>query len=179
MALTAFWLSLPISAIQGLRLRKTALRLPEAGGCKTGFCGYGEPLHLLAIGDSIIAGVGTGNVTRSLPVLFAKELASQKQCSVNWRIDGTNGADIRHLRHRLEQQDQGQETDMVLISIGVNDVTGLSTTRHWESELKRLIQDLRNKWPGASAIFAGLPPMSEFPLPPQPLRFALGQRAAS
>ncbi len=28
-------------------------------------------------------------------------------------------------------------------------------------------------------MFAGLPPMGQFPLPPQPLRFALGQRAAT
>jgi lysophospholipase L1-like esterase len=176
---TGFWLSLPVSALQGLQLRKSAIRLPEASGCKTGACGLGKPVHLLAIGDSIIAGVGTGSVTHSLPVHFAEALATWKQCSVRWRIDGTNGANIRHLRNRLRNQDQEQKTDVVLISIGVNDVTGLSTTRHWESELRRLIADLRNKWPEASVIFAGLPPMAKFPLPPQPLRFTLGQRAAT
>jgi len=176
---TGFWLSLPVSALQGLRLRQTAIRLPEASGCRTGACGLGKPLHLLAIGDSIIAGVGTGSVTRSMPVHFAKALATQKQCSVHWRIDGMNGADISHLRKQLKGQDQRQETDLVLISVGVNDVTGLSTTRHWKSELKQLVLDLRNKWPDAGVIFAGLPPMSKFPLPPQPLRFTLGQRAAT
>lgn len=174
-----FWLSLPVSAIQGLHLRQTAIRLPEASGCRTGLCGLGKPVHLLAIGDSIIAGVGTGSVNRSLPVHFAEALAARKQCSVRWRIDGVNGSDIRNLRKRLRHQDQGQDTDLVLISIGVNDVTGLSSTRHWESELKQLIQDLRIKWPEARVIFAGLPPMSKFPLPPQPLRFTLGHRAAT
>lgn len=179
MTRAGFWLSLPISALQGLRLRKKAIRLPEASGRRTGVCGHGESVHLLAIGDSIIAGVGTGIVTHSLPVLFAEALATQKQCSVRWRIDGTNGADISHLRNRLRHQDRRLETDLVLISIGVNDVTGLSTARHWESELKQLFRDLRDKWPGAKVIFAGLPPMSEFPLPPQPLRYTLGQRAAT
>ena len=93
---TGFWLSLPVSALQGLRLRKTAIRLPEASGNRTGVCGLGKPVHLLAIGDSIIAGVGSGSVTHSLPVQFAEALATQKQCSVRWRIDGMNGADIRH-----------------------------------------------------------------------------------
>jgi len=172
-----FWLLLPLSALQGLWLRKNALRLPEATGDNTGICGDGESLHLLAIGDSIIAGVGTGTVTRSMPVQFAQSLARWHQCSVHWRVEGSNGADISHLLHRVSQLGDQQKADIVLISIGVNDVTGLSSTRHWRHGLETLVKALRNKWPNARVIFAGLPPMSKFPLPPQPLRFTLGLRA--
>jgi lysophospholipase L1-like esterase len=52
-----FWLFLPFSALQGLWLRFSATRLPEATGDRTGINGQGEKLHLLAMGDSIIAGV--------------------------------------------------------------------------------------------------------------------------
>jgi lysophospholipase L1-like esterase len=173
-----FLLLLPIAAIQGLRLRKTAIRLPEASGHRTGVCGAGEALHLVAMGDSIIAGVGTDTVSRSLPVQFARALASWQGHSVHWSIEGTNGADIAHLRKQVAKLHNRQQADVVLISIGVNDVTGLSSTWYWRAQLLCLIKELRNKWPQASIIFAGLPPMSKFPLLPQPLRFTLGVRAA-
>lgn len=174
-----FWLLLPLSAVQGLWLRRHATRLPEATGARTGVSGLGRKLHLLALGDSIIAGVGTGSMEYSLPVQFAQALAEIRGCSVHWQVEGANGADISNLRLGIRQLQPGQPADVILISIGVNDVTGLSTTRYWRSQLNQLVLELRKKWPHAGVLFAGLPPMGHFPLPPQPLRFALGQRAAT
>ena len=42
-----------------------------------------------------------------------------------------------------------------------------------------LMNRLKERWPRARVLFAGLPPMAHFPLPPQPLRFSLGLRAAT
>ena len=176
---TGFWLLLPVSAIQGLWLKKNAIRLPEASGERTGVCGQGKPLHLLAMGDSIIAGVGTGTIGHSMPVQFAQSLADSQERSVHWRVDGSNGADITHLLKRVSRISDQQKADVVLISIGVNDVTGLSSTRQWRNSLTTLVTKLRKRWPNALVIFAGLPPMARFPLPPQPLRFTLGLRAAT
>ena len=174
-----FWLFLPIAALQGLRLRRTATRLPEATGDKSGVCGQGEAINLLAMGDSIIAGVGTGTVERSLPVQFAHALAEQQARRVQWHVEGRNGAYIAHLRRQMGRLAHQQRADVILISIGVNDVTGLSSTRYWRSQLETLVMELRQAWPQARVIFAGLPPMGKFPLPPQPLRFTLGMRAAT
>ena len=174
-----FWLLLPISAIQGLWLIIKAVRIPEATGEKTGTCGNGAPLHLLALGDSIIAGVGTDTVLRSMPVQFANALAKHEARRVHWKVAGANGADISDLRKQVRQISDQQKADFVLISIGVNDVTGLSSTRHWENQLDALMNELRKRWPQASVLFMGLPPMAKFPLPPQPLRFTLGLRAAT
>ena len=174
-----FWILLPLSAVQGLWLRYTATRLPEATGARKGICGQGAELHLLALGDSIIAGVGTGSIEHSLPVQFANALASIRRCSVHWRVMGANGADISDLRHSIELLSHQQQIDLILISIGVNDVTGLSSTRRWRSQVNQLVSELAVKWPQARVIFIGLPPMGQFPLPPQPLRFTLGQRAAT
>lgn len=143
-----------------------------------GTTGQGETTHLLALGDSIIAGVGTGTVERSLPVQFAQALAEHGGCCVNWRIEGENGADIAKLRQGLDRFDEAQKADVILISIGVNDVTGLSSTRQWRSQVSALVKDLKTRWPMAQVVFVGLPPMGQFPLPPQPLRFALGMRAS-
>ena len=172
-----FRLSLPIVALQGLWLRRTAVRLPEASGEKTGVSGQGARIDLLAIGDSIIAGVGTGTVERSLPVQFSHSLAASRSCSVHWRVEGSNGANIEGLRKRISNIDRDQKADVILISIGVNNVTGLSSTRHWRFNFNALVVELKRKWPASTVIFAGLPPMEKFPLPPQPLRFLLGRRA--
>ncbi|MGA9572361.1 MAG: SGNH/GDSL hydrolase family protein [Lysobacterales bacterium] len=174
-----FWIMLPLSAVQGLWLRRTAIRLPEASGARTGVSGQGATLHLLALGDSIIAGVGTGSMDRSLPVQFAQALSENLQYSVHWHVDGANGADIADLRHSIAQLPQRLHADVILISVGVNNVTGLSSTRQWRSQLELMVADIRRRWPQARVIFAGLPPMGQFPLPPQPLRFTLGQRAAT
>jgi lysophospholipase L1-like esterase len=173
-----FWLFLPLSALQGLWLRQTATRLPEATGGRSGVIGQGAVIHLLAMGDSIIAGVGTGTMDRSLPVQFAQALAEHHCCRVQWQIEGENGEDISQLRQRISRLDIEQKADVVLISIGVNDVTGLRSTRQWRLHFNELVKELQRKWPQAQVIFTGLPPMGKFPLPPQPLRFTLGLRAA-
>lgn len=174
-----FWLSLPLSAMQGLRLKRTALRMPEAAGDRNGHVGNGETLRLLALGDSIIVGVGLEKIAHALPVQFATALAEKRGCRVEWQLDGRNGANICHLRNTISRLDTEQPVDVILISIGVNDVTGLINQRRWQAQLQALVDDLSKKWPDARVIFAGLPPMGKFPLPPQPLRFTLGFRAAT
>jgi len=175
----AFWLLLPATAVQGLWLRRVAIRLPGAPGERQGDIGSGEVMHLLALGDSIIEGVGTNNVRDSLPVQFARVLSEQSGKCIHWRIEGQSGFDIDDVLERLNSLEQLPAPHFVLLSVGVNDVTGLSTTRHWRSKVKELLQTLCRRWPGTQIIFTGLPPMAEFPLPPQPLRFSLGLRAAT
>ena len=174
----AFWLLLPICAVQGLWLRRQALRLPPPPGDTHGQCGDGSPaLTVLAAGDSIIAGIGAGHQLQALPAQFARALSADRDCPVAWSSAGVNGADLNSLLSRLAEFNPEQAPDIVLLSIGVNDVTGLTSTRLWRQRLGLLFQTIRSKWPHALLVFAGLPPMEKFPLPPQPLRMALGMRA--
>jgi lysophospholipase L1-like esterase len=174
----SFWLLLPVAAGQGLWLRRHALRLPPPAGATHGQFGEGLPaLTVLAAGDSIIAGVGADDQLRALPAQFAQALSADRHCQVAWHSAGANGADVRSLLSRLSEFDPEPAPDVVLLSIGVNDVTGLTTTRVWRRRLTRLFETIRTKWPHAVLVFAGLPPMEQFPLPPQPLRMALGMRA--
>lgn len=174
-----FWTLLPVFAAQGLWLRRRATRLPGAAGARHGCCGSGPDLHLLALGDSIIDGVGTGQVERSLPVQFAAALADARRCRVHWRVEGTSGHAVEDVLRRLQGLPADLRADYVLISVGVNDVTGLTRSRRWRQRLQGLFDSVRARWPEARILFAGLPPMARFPLPPQPLRFALGLRAAT
>ena len=174
---SAFWLMLPLTAVQGLWLRRVATRLPGASGKRQGSIGDGPDVRLLALGDSIIDGVGAGQVEYALPVQFARHYAEHRGKRVHWRIEGLSGLAVSGVIERLDAIEDSYHTDLILISVGVNDVTGLTPTRRWRSGLFDLLRRIDTRWPGASVIFAGLPPMSKFPLPPQPLRFSLGLRA--
>jgi lysophospholipase L1-like esterase len=174
----AFWLLLPVFAVQGLWLRRQALRLPPPPGDTHGQYGDGSPaLTVLAAGDSIIAGIGADHQLQALPAQFARALSADKDCRVLWFSQGMNGADVNTLLQRLAKFNPEQAPDIVLLSIGVNDVTGLTSTRNWRQRLAELFDTIRSKWPKSLLVFTGLPPMASFPLPPQPLRMALGWRA--
>jgi lysophospholipase L1-like esterase len=62
--------------------------------------------------------------------------------------------------------------------MGVNDVTGLSTTRRFSENMGAALDGLRVRYPRAAIAVAGLPPLGVFPLLPQPLRACLGLRAS-
>ena len=109
---------------------------------------------------------------------LARALADRCQWRVEWQGEGQNGANISDLRRRVDRLDAATRADLVLISIGVNDVTGLSSRMYWRRQLHELIGGLANRWPDARVVFAGLPPMDKFPVLPRPLRDTLGMRAA-
>jgi lysophospholipase L1-like esterase len=188
----AFWLLLPIAAVQGLKLRKTAMRLQPPPGSPHGVFGpakrsrsgtpsgtsFRKPLRLLALGDSIIAGTGANTQDQTLPAHLARTLAQIKGLAVSWYALGRNGANSGELPGMLDELHKQPPPDLVLISIGVNDVTGLCRSKTWQSNISNLCEKLGARWPAAIIVFAGLPPMDQFPLPPQPLRFCLGLRAS-
>jgi len=172
-----FWLLLPVSGLQGLLLRKSARRLAPPPGEVSGTCGEGRSIRLLAIGDSIIAGTGAHRQDQTLPLQFAQALSSRLGARIEWRTEGKNGLNLVGLVMSVAALEPGLPADVILLSIGVNDVTGLSTTGRWRRQLHLLANVMRSRWPRALVVFTGLPPMGQFPLPPQPLRFSLGLRA--
>lgn len=180
----AFWSLLPLAALQGLSLRKTAIRLPPPPGMTQGVFGqtaqnhYKKPFRLLALGDSIIAGIGASSQNQSLPAHLARALAQIKGQAVSWNSMGRNGTNSTDLLGMLVELQNQPPPDLVLISIGVNDVTGLCSSKTWQTNIITLCEKLGARWPAAVIVFAGLPPMDQFPLPPQPLRFCLGLRAS-
>ncbi len=179
----AFWGCLPVAAWQGLNLRKTALRLPPPPGNTHGISGqtaqnrFRKPLRLLALGDSIIAGIGADHQQHALPAQLALSLGRLSGQAVSWEALGRSGASSTDLLEMLPSL-QEPAPDLVLVSIGVNDVTGLTSAGRWQSNLQQLCQRMGSRWPAALVVFCGLPPMEKFPLPPQPLRYCLGLRAA-
>jgi lysophospholipase L1-like esterase len=172
-----FWTLFPFVMPQAIIVRRNAPRLPGAAGPTSGLVGSGRTVRLLAIGDSIIAGVGAGTVADALPGQVAKELAPLLGCEVFWSAVGLVGATSSAISRRLVPTLPREPFDLMVLSVGVNDVTSLRTMRQWSTDLGSLLDELRIHSQAALIVFVGVPPLSAFPLLPQPLRAVMGIRA--
>jgi lysophospholipase L1-like esterase len=166
----------PLLLVQGMWVRRSIPRLPEAAGPRAGDTGAGPKLRLVVLGDSIVAGVGTESTDQALPAQFAAALARRLACRVHWSSHGANGARTVDLLE-AETVERCHDADLLLISNGLNDVTGLARLAVFEAEKSLLFSRLRAAAPGALIAQLGIPPLAHFPALPQPLRAVLGQRA--
>ncbi|MEZ5460307.1 SGNH/GDSL hydrolase family protein [Dokdonella sp.] len=174
-----FWSSLPVVAVQALRVRRNALRMTPAEGPDSGSVGSGPPLRLLAIGDSIIAGVGASTLATALVGRTAEAMAALSGRTVHWRAIGRSGINSTDMLDELVPRLPAESVDVFVVSIGVNDVTALTRTARWKKNLDALLLALASHSPGAVVAMAGIPPLREFPLLPHPLRSVIGYRGES
>jgi len=172
-----FWSTLPFLAPQALYVRQTAPRFAGAEGPSHGSAGEGESLQLLAVGDSIIAGVGASQLQNALVGRAAESLASTLSRKVHWRAHGYIGANSTRLLAQHLPTIDNLSADVLITSIGINDVTSMTTIPRWKDNISALLQTLSYQNDNAIIAFAGLPPLHGFPLLPQPLRSILGVRA--
>ena len=172
-----FWGLFPFVIPQAMKLRRNAPRLSGADGPATGKVGAGKTLRMLAIGDSIIAGVGARTIGDALPGQVAHALADVLQREVMWTASGIVGARSSTVLKRLIPNLASEPFDLVVISVGVNDVTSLRTLGQWSKDLNDLVDELHYHSSKALIAFSGLPPMARFPLLPQPLRTVMGIRS--
>jgi lysophospholipase L1-like esterase len=164
----------PLLLLQGLHTRRVTPKLPEAEGERDGMAGHGTPLRLLIIGDSAAAGVGAATQDEALCGRLVSRLATDFQ--VRWKLLARSGLDSRALLALLEQH-APEPFDVVLLSIGVNDVTSSLALEQWLDHQQRLMALLCDKFSARQIIVSALPPMHLFPALPQPLRWYLGYRA--
>jgi len=161
---------------QALYVRKNAPRFAPAAGPSEGSAGEGKKTRLLAIGDSIIAGVGASELSRALVGQTATALAASQNCCVSWQALGVSGYDSAKILELLVPKLPGAAFDYIIVSVGVNDITGLTTVRKWRQNLLLLLSKLQAHSPNAVIAVAGMPPLHGFPLLPQPLRAVFGLR---
>mgnify|MGYP003790703419 CR=1 FL=1 len=67
--------------------------------------------------------------------------------------------------------------DAVVLSIGVNDVTGGCSPKAWRQAMQQLLQLLRSRFGVRQLVLLRVPPMHAFTGLPQPLRWYMGYRA--
>ncbi|AWY39888.1 SGNH/GDSL hydrolase family protein [Pseudomonas putida] len=165
----------PLLLMQGAYTRRVTPKLPEAEGEREGVAGAGDVLRLLILGDSAAAGVGAQSQSEALSGQLVSRLARTHR--VCWALRAQSGLDSQGLLEHLQQQ-ASQPFDVVLLSIGVNDVISQLTADQWIARQRQLIEVLTDRFAARLIVFSPLPPMHLFPALPQPLRWYLGYRAA-
>ncbi|MGQ7817551.1 SGNH/GDSL hydrolase family protein [Metapseudomonas furukawaii] len=168
----------PLALPMAVQARRNALRLAPAAGPDRGLAGAdtpGEPLRLLLIGESTVAGVGVSCLDFALAGQLAGALASRLQRPVSWRACGENGITAAGARARLLPRVADESFDLVLLVFGVNDTTHFSSSRGWLSALNGMAGHFAVR--GARVALAGVPPLEHFTALPWLLRLLLGWRA--
>ena len=168
----------PLLLAQGRRARSAALVLPEADGPRSGRHGaFTRVLRVLIVGDSAAAGVGVATQDEALAGQLVRALAAAlPRTAIEWRLIARTGVTTREALAMLRGEDS-QVFDVVVVALGVNDVTSGARVAHWLAAMAELLAELRERWGAPTVLVSGLPPMHRFPLLPQPLRWYLGRRA--
>jgi lysophospholipase L1-like esterase len=135
----------------------------------------GEPLTLVVLGDSSVAGVGADAAEDTLTYGVAKALSDQYRVSLH--ALGVSGSRLSHVVLDQLPQVEGLDPDIVLVCVGTNDVTHGTTLREAKRQLRLLVAGLAEAAPNARVIVSGLPPAETAAAFHRPLRDLLGLRA--
>lgn len=177
--LLRYWLTtlplIPVILPQAFWVRRVMPRLPEAAGPREGSDGDSGPLvRLLVLGDSAAAGVGVEDQRQALVGQLVQDLVQDHR--VHWRLEARTGLTSGELLQQLESA-SWPAADLVVLSIGVNDVTAGTSLTRWQANLEGILQQLTGRLACQRVMLTSVPPMHAFPALPQPLRWTLGRRA--
>ncbi|WP_165950417.1 SGNH/GDSL hydrolase family protein, partial [Actinomadura sp. GC306] len=169
--------------------------------------GAGPAYRVVVIGESTAVGVGASRHAQALPGFLAEALRERLRRSVSWSVNGENGATAHRLAtgfvpatgtangtaNGTPNGTTGDGTppggappggasgapgaDLVVLTVGINDLIRGRPMRRWSDDASRLIAALRDAYAPATLVVAGMPPVHRFPAIPQPLRLVLGARA--
>ncbi|MGE8537977.1 MAG: SGNH/GDSL hydrolase family protein [Acinetobacter sp.] len=165
---------IPALVIQGNRVKKNTLKLPEPQGKRQGRTGKGKKLSLLILGDSAAAGVGVEHQDDALLGAILHELKNDFE--IDWKLQAKTGDTSSKVIRALDQMEV-QHYDVIITSVGVNDVTKLMPADVWIQKQKKLYAMIQQKFSPELIIAAGVPPMNMFPALPNPLAWLFGQYA--
>lgn len=167
----------PLLLWQGRRVRRVALKLPEAAGPRMGVEGEGEVrLRLLVVGDSSAAGVGVAHQAQALAQPLAQALHQMIGQTVGWQLLATTGHTAADAV-RAAQAARLKPADLMVTALGVNDAVAQVRPTAYLQQLDALHALAHERAGVRYTLHSGLPPVSRFPLLPQPLRAVLGRDA--
>lgn len=170
------WLVLlaPILWLQGRYVRRVTPRLPEPGGQRSGCVGAGPLIRILVAGDSAAAGVGASSQDEALCGQLMHRLSQRAR--VEWRLIAATGLDSPGLLGLLSDQ-TADRYDVVVLSIGVNDVTRVRSPGQWLRLQDQLASLVETRFSAQLLVHNAVPPMHAFTALPQPLRWFFGRWA--
>ena len=174
-------LLLPVLWAQGRLVKRRTPRLPEAT-TEAGESGTGSVTNLLVFGDSMAAGVGVKDNADGLAGHLARALSEQRGGQISWRVVARHGATAQYATDHLSGRTTDPLTqwtpDIVVVTVGINDLLRFTAIGKWKHSLRILATDLRGKTGKSTRIlFCGMPPVGLFPSLPQPLRATMSIRS--
>lgn len=168
---SALW---PVLRLQASHVRRVTPCMPEPPGLRAGTAGRGPPLRLLVAGDSGAAGVGAPTQDQGLCGQLVRCLS--RHHTVHWCVLAANGLDSPGLLGLLEEAPTAR-FDVVVLSIGANDATGLLSPLRWARWQERLATLIDQRFGPALLVHSAVPPMHACLALPQPLRWFMGRWA--
>lgn len=165
----------PFLYLQGQYTRKKIGVLPDAKGEERGRTSDdADPVKLLVIGESTVAGLGARTHRTALSGQFAKSLSEKIGRPVEWLAIGKNGVTARRTIEELYPQIPDEHFDYVLFGVGGNDVLKLSTPVGWRRSMTELLAMMRGRYPSATFFMTNAPAVHLSPVLPQPIKLILG-----
>lgn len=135
--------------------------------------GDGDELKYLILGDSTSIAQG-GDYDQGFAVKTAENLS--KNYKVIYRNYGVSGARVNDVA--TSQLDESKEftPDVVLVAVGANDVTHLTSLGSIKTDMQQIINKLRERNKDVKIIFTGAASMGDVNRFIQPFRWFLSQQ---
>jgi lysophospholipase L1-like esterase len=172
----------PLLLLQGLKVRRTTPRLAEPKGERIGQTGEHPGMNVLILGDSAAAGVGVDSQQQALLGQVVEQLAPFGELSFSLfaKTGATTASTLESINKHCATAHPilGQgHFDVIITSLGVNDVTSSLSCDKWLQQQAQLFTLLTERYRPKLILVTAVPPLGLFPALPNPLRWSLGQRA--
>lgn len=134
--------------------------------------GPGGPVHLVMLGDSLAAGLGADRAEQTIGAIIAGGIAALTGQRVELTNHAVVGAESSDLERQLDEAlERVAAPDLVLVTIGANDVTHradrATAVRHLEAMVRRA------RAAGAEVVVGTCPDLGTVEPVPQPLRLLI------
>ncbi|OTG80289.1 SGNH/GDSL hydrolase family protein [Acinetobacter sp. ANC 4648] len=163
---------IPALIVQGYLVKKNTPRLPEPKGERCGVIGQGHTLSILILGDSAAAGVGVQFQEQALLGSILSEL--KHQFKISYQLQAKTGDTTIQVIQNI-QSISHEHFDVVITSVGVNDVTKLTDPKRWIKQQHLFYAEIEQCFSPKLVLATGVPPMNLFPALPNPLSWLFGQ----
>lgn len=168
------WLLWPLLWLQARHVRRVTPRMPEPPGRRAGTAGRGSLIRLLVAGDSGAAGVGAPTQGQALCGQLVRRLSRHHR--VEWCVLAVNALSSPGPLKLLHDAACAR-FDVVVLSMGANDATGLCAPLQWARWQTRLAELIDLRFAPAFLVHSAVPPMHACLALPQSLRWFMGRWA--
>jgi len=141
--------------------------------------GHAEPpLEVAMLGDSTVEGVGVLRERDTLGAQTARQAAALLGQPVHIKGYGVSGARAQDvLTEQLPRLRAGRTPDHVVVVVGANDATRLSSARGYEQRMRSIVDEVRDIAPSAKITLATVPGFRAARALPQPFRTLVDRQA--